>query len=61
MNDYQPGDIIRYAPFGGGTRRVRVEYRESDIKNGYPGFVGTMLDDNDNPAGEAWGYDDQIL
>jgi hypothetical protein len=55
--DYEVGDTIEYSPFGGGVRRVLVEAKESDIKNGYPGFDGTIA------GGEAtvWGYDDQII
>ena len=63
--DYGEGSIIIYSPFGGGTRRVRVECRESDIKNGRPGFDGVLVSQTDGDATEdgdgVWGYDDQII
>lgn len=59
--NYSEGDVVIQATFGGGMRRVRIEYREDDVKNGYPGFVGDILDGNDAVIGQAWGYDDQIV
>lgn len=54
---YGPGSIIVYTAFGGVTRRVVVDDREEDVKNGRPGFHGHMADD---PAYTVWGYDAQI-
>jgi hypothetical protein len=65
-HDYKVGSIIEYGAFGGLARRVRVEEKESNIKNGRPGFTGVMVDannavieDEDGIAG-VWGYDEQI-
>ena len=53
--NYRVGSIITYRTFGGEIRRVTVESKEDDIKNGRPGFDGQVRD------GEwCWGYDDQI-
>lgn len=53
---YEVGDVIEQDSFGG-LRLVLVTGREADVKNGRPGFVGTV------PGSEfgAWGYDDQIV
>ena len=56
MINYKVGDVIRYRSFGGDIRTVRVEGKEEDIKNGYPGFFGT-----DSEGGGVWGYDNQII
>lgn len=58
--DYDVGDIVVYVPFGGGTRRVLVDTKEPDIKNGRPGFAGSDLDYGGDEAG-VWGYDSQII
>lgn len=62
--DYAVGDIVEYS--AGERRRVRVEHKDADIKNGSPGFDGVMVDAagrilyrDGEPAG-VWGYDDQI-
>jgi hypothetical protein len=57
---YNEGDVIVYRPFGGGTRVVLVDEKESDIKNGRPGFAGSILMGEDIGMG-VWGYDDQIV
>jgi hypothetical protein len=69
--DYSIGDIIAYRAFGGEIRRVRVYAKHDDVKNGWPGFDGEMVDENNQiktsvrkgfPARIAvWGYDDQIV
>lgn len=41
--DYKVGDVVKYSPFGGGVRTVKVTSRESDIKNGRPGFLGELV------------------
>ena len=54
---YEIGDTIVYTS---GTRRVvLVDEKESDIKNGLPGFGGTVIDGPDKGK-SVWGYDDQI-
>lgn len=54
--NYRVGSIIKYRAFGGEVRKVEVESKEEDIKNGRPGFDGMVR------SGEwCWGYDDQIL
>jgi hypothetical protein len=54
---YSVGDTITYQTFGGGqVRTVRVTDRDPEIKNGSPGFFGTM-----NDGATVWGYDDQII
>jgi hypothetical protein len=54
--NYKAGSIIKYRPFTGPVRKVVVEDREEDVKNGRPGFVGTTTSGED-----VWGYDDQII
>lgn len=62
--NYKTGDIITYRNMGGATVRVLVREKDSNIKNGRPGFDGDILDSNDQPLGGdfgfAWGYDEQI-
>lgn len=57
--NYNVGDTIQYRHFGGGVRTVLVEEKDSDIKNGRPGFAGECLTEGD--AGGVWGYDDQVI
>lgn len=57
---YDVGDIVTYTPFGPGTRCVLITGKDADIKNGKPGFVGDVIDDNGNPI-SFWGYDHQII
>ena len=54
--NYRKGSTIMYHAFGGEVRKVVVESKEDDIKNGRPGFDGQDLD-----GGRWWGYDDQII
>jgi hypothetical protein len=59
---YEAGDVIEYQTFGGGSiRRVLVEYREDNIKNGRPGFHGTAIEGGADEGMSVWGYDDQII
>lgn len=58
--NYNEGSVIQYSPFGGGTRTVLVDEKSSDIKNGRPGFGGTLVDAADGPV-SVWGYDSQII
>ena len=62
--NYKAGSVIEYRCFGGDLRRVVVEYRDDDIKNGCPGFVGMPTKGpstiNGVTAG-VWGYDSQIV
>ncbi len=55
--DYKIGDRITYTTFLGNLRTVTVTARESNIKNGRPGFDGTTVADGMT----VWGYDDQIV
>jgi hypothetical protein len=59
---YDIGDIIEYEAFGGLVRRVVVEEKLDDIKNGRPGFHGAEVgvDYGDGPLDGVWGYDSQI-
>lgn len=57
--DYSAGDIIEYIPYGGRLRRVRVDSRDPDIKNGRAGFDGVVVD-GDEQGFTVWGYDSQI-
>ena len=61
--NYKVGSVIEYSPFGGGCRRVVVEEKEDDIKNGRPGFSGHQVGagPRDGLGGGVWGYDDQII
>ena len=54
---YNVGDTIVYHS---GTRRVvLVDEKESDIKNGQPGFGGVVTEGPDKGM-SVWGYDSQI-
>lgn len=57
---FGPGSIIEYGAFGGEYRTVRVETVDFDIKNGRPGFDGTLPNDGDGPDEGVWGYCDQV-
>jgi hypothetical protein len=57
---YQVGDTIEYLTFGGERRQVIVTNKDDDIKNGRPGFDGTLINET-GPFNEVWGYDDQIV
>lgn len=62
QSDYNEGSIIAYSPFGGGIRYVKVDEKDSNIKNGRPGFGGAQVDRSTlQPIGNGvWGYDAQI-
>lgn len=57
---YEIGDTIVYRAFGGERRVVRVDDKDPDIKNGRPGFDGTIVE-GANIGQTVWGYDDQIV
>jgi hypothetical protein len=57
---YQIGDIIEYTTFDGSVRRVLVDNKEVDIKNGAAGFTGNLVDAPKDHYG-VWGYDYQIV
>ena len=63
--DYQEGSIIEYKTFTGEIRRILVQCREDDIKNGRPGFDGVEVGVTDNVINGVtcgvWGYDSQIV
>lgn len=55
--NYEIGDTIVYTS---GTRRVvLVDDKDSDIKNGLPGFGGLVIEGPDKGM-TVWGYDSQI-
>ena len=54
------GDTLQYRAFGGELRTVIVDGVESDIKNGRPGFDGTIIEGADRGR-TVWGYDSQIV
>ena len=57
VNLYRVGSVIEYHSFGSEyARRVVVESKETDVKNGRPGFDGLLVDG----TLAVWGYDDQI-
>ena len=61
--DYTKGSVIEYEAFGGVRRRVKVKAVKRDVKNGLPGFDGTIVSSpaGDLPSGQpVWGYDSQI-
>lgn len=53
---YKIGSVITYTDFCGGIRRVLVETKESNIKNGRPGFSG-MITEGPEAGRRCWGYD----
>lgn len=55
---YKVGSVIEYRAFGGDIRRVLVEEKDADIKNGQAGFCGTQQGGACHTG--CWGYDDQI-
>lgn len=66
------GDIVEKSEWGGGTCLVKVEAVHSEIKNGRPGFVGTIVRQIAMQSGRdpiryrstkvgKWGYLDQIV
>lgn len=61
---YNVGSVIEYVTPTGRERRVKVAYKSPDIKNGFPGFDGNLIEDPDaTPApflGSVWGFDSQI-
>lgn len=54
--NYKVGSIIEYETFTGQVRRVKVTGKDSDIKNGRPGFDGVIQGNGMS----VWGYDSQI-
>ena len=62
--NYQVGDTIEYTTFDGSVRRVYVQSKEDDIKNGRAGFTGILADagqfDAEPDSFGVWGYDYQI-
>jgi hypothetical protein len=61
---YQVGNIIEYTTFDGSVRRVYVQSKEDNIKNGLSGFTGILENagqfDADPDGYGVWGYDHQI-
>lgn len=60
---FGPGSIIEYTAFGGLARRVKVTEVEHDVKNGRPGFSGTLVEPADEfeaEHGGVWGYCSQV-
>ena len=57
--NYGPGDTVVYRTFNE-LREVLVEERRANLKNGEPGFTGTMDPSGSGPRASVWGYDRQI-
>lgn len=57
--EYREGSVITYDAFGGLPRVVFVETKEADVKNGRPGFSGTVTEGVE-AGSSCWGYDNQI-
>jgi hypothetical protein len=55
--NYSNGSIIEYRTWTGETRRILVTEKHKNVKNGYSGFDGCLVDDT---SFLVWGYDDQI-
>jgi hypothetical protein len=67
---YKVGDVIEQACFGmmDCKRIVIVTERESDVKNGRPGFSGRLCDEqgqeicqDDRIGNGVWGYDTDVV
>ena len=59
--DYEVGDILEYRTFTGAVRKIVVTHKYDDVKNGRPGFDGTLVDPNLSSWSDVWGYDSQIV
>lgn len=60
---YDEGDIIEVR-VGGKVRRVLVESREADIKDGEPGWDGLIVsstDRKDERGASVWGYNSNVI
>jgi len=62
-HEYCVGSTLTYLTWGNTPRQVTIDLRMNDIKNGKPGFEGTVIGSgNDGFAPETvWGYDNQIV
>lgn len=68
MFHYKPGDVIAANTWRSGERIVLVDTHEADVKNGQPGFTGTLCRVEDGVAipvtvdgvDGVWGYDQQV-
>lgn len=58
--NYSVGDTIEYRTIIGSVRKVVVEERDPDIKNGRPGFAGECIYPGSDLGG-CWGYDSDII
>lgn len=57
-------DTVTYEDFGGYRRTVIVTDVYKDIKNGQPGFNGTILSStnvHDHTGDGCWGYTYQVI
>lgn len=62
--DYGPGDVVLYRTIDGRLRYCRVDNRMDDVKNGKPGFDGSVCDSVGfvpYDQGGCWGYDSDII
>jgi len=64
---YQVGDVVEQETVMG-PRLIRVTNREQDIKRGFPGFDGVLVDEKGEPLHDGnpymstvWGYDHAIV
>ena len=60
-HEYKVGDLITYRTFDGSNRVVQVTRRHENIKNGKPGFGGTISLIGPELGEVVWGYDEQIV
>lgn len=63
--DYKAGDVV-VQECGGTTRYVLVTELRRPVKNGLPGFYGTVVTESGEPLSscdwpEVWGYDYEVV
>lgn len=64
--DYKKGSIIKYKPDSSTERTIKVTEKKRNLKNGYPGFLGAVLDSSKKEEMDflyndgIWGYEYQI-
>ena len=61
LQTYEVGDILEYRTFTGAIRKIVVTHKYDEVKNGQPGFDGTLVDPDPSSWSDVWGYDSQIV